>query len=99
MAENQLMAQGNPQTVSPNEPHDVHIPIHQQMAGNQIIDAHIVEHGKYMGLFANMKQRAQQNGSPQQGDTSFPTQSVTPELTRESIPNEGQIQGSSMNRG
>jgi hypothetical protein len=97
--ENQLMLAGHPQTVGPNEPHDVHLKIHQQAAGTPLIDQHFVETARRMGLFPQGAQQAQQGATPQEGDIKSPRRSIMPEKAREGIPSEGDIYQSSHNMG
>lgn len=97
MRENELMSQGAPQAVSPNENHLIHIQVHSQATPNELIDNHIAEHGKYLGV--NPNQTAQQISKPQSGDRRPPMKSVAPEKIRESPPEEGDIYQSVQNLG
>ena len=89
MEENKLLISGVPQLVSPNENHTVHIQAHQEAAGKEMVDLHILEHGKYMGMGIK----------PQAGDRRPPTQSTNPEITRQGITDEGDILQSIANMG
>ena len=93
--ENQLMIQGHPQTVGPNEPHDVHIQQHVQAKGHPLVDQHIAAHGEKMGILGKGKGKAQaqgeQQGGAQQGDVRPPMQSTNPEINREGIPSNASI--------
>lgn len=102
MEENQLMLQGHPQTVGPNEPHDVHIQIHQQASGHPLVDQHIMLHGQRMGIIpegGKDNQGSQQDGGPQDGDVRPPQKSIKPEQTRQGIPSQGGIYQSVQNQG
>ena len=99
--ENQLMLQGAPQLVGPNEPHDIHIQQHQQAAGHPLVDKHMVEHGQRMGINPQSKGGGggQQGGGPQEGDKRPPKQSTNPEIARQGIPKSGDIMQSAQNIG
>ena len=107
--ETQLMMQGAPQVVSPNENHEIHIQIHHQAGGNPIIDQHILEHGQMLGMKQGGKIPIIQGGTvggqsgvgqgPQQGDMRPPMNSTNPEVTRQGITNQGDINQKTMNRG
>lgn len=88
--ENQLMTQGHPQVAGPNESHLVHLGVHQQAKGNPIVDEHILEHGKFLGITPENKGGGE-GGGPQSGDIRGPMQSTNPEMVRQGIPNEGNI--------
>lgn len=90
MQENQLMLQGAPQLVSPNENHMIHIQAHTQAKGNPLVDQHIVEHGKFLGIETN---------KPQQGDIRGARVSTLPETTRQGITNASDIDQSINNQG
>ena len=87
--ENKMMVARIPQLVSPNENHAVHLSIHQQAAGNEVVDIHILEHGKYMGMGMN----------PQKGDIRPPVKSTNPEIARQGISDESDIYQSVQNMG
>lgn len=93
--ENDLMAQGMPQAVSPNENHQIHIQVHSQAAGNEIIDAHILEHAKFMGL----PMQAGVGSNPQKGDLRPPMKSSNPDIVRKGSTKEGDIYQSIQNAG
>jgi hypothetical protein len=101
--ENQLMLQGHPQTVGPNEPHDVHIQEHLQAAGHPLVDQHIVAHGQKMGIVGKGKgagqRQGEQQGQVQAGDNRPPVQSTNPEIARQGIPNSAGIAGAARNPG
>lgn len=101
MQETQLMMQGAPQVISPNENHMIHIQEHQKGAGNPIVDAHIAEHGKFLGIGAESQgasQRAQQTNKPQAGDIRPPMKSTNPEVTRQSVPTRASVNASVGNK-
>lgn len=52
MEENQLLASGIPQIVSPNTNHEIHIKVHSQMPPTPAGDHHIADHAKYMPQMA-----------------------------------------------
>ena len=89
MEENQMMTNGIPQLVSPNENHAVHLQVHQEAAGDELTDIHILEHGKYMGLGMDN----------QKGDARPPRKSTNPEISRQGNTNEGDIYQSVQNKG
>ncbi len=93
--ENQLMSQGMPQAVSPNENHQIHIQIHSQAAGNEIVDAHILEHAKFMGL----PMKSGVGSQPQQGDLRPPMKSGNPEIVRQGGTKASDIMQSVQNQG
>ena len=85
--ENQYMAQNMPQAVSPNEDHEIHIQVHSQMAGNPLVDEHIVKHAGFMGITP----QAGKGTTPQAGDMRPPSKSATPEIERQAPPTQGAI--------
>jgi len=93
--ENQLMTQGHPCLVGPNEPHDVHIQQHVQAKGHPLVDKHIVEHGQRMGLI----DKSGKGQGPQEGDARGPMQSTNPEQMRQSAPSKAGINQSVQNLG
>lgn len=93
--ENQYMLQGMSQAVSPNENHDIHIKIHSQVVDNELVDTHIVKHGNFLGLISQQGKGA----SPQEGDLRPPKKSLTPEIERQGIIDEGDIYQSAENLG
>lgn len=95
MQENQFMLQGHPQTVSPNEDHEVHVPVHQQIAGTPLADEHIIQHGGFMGITPESGVGA----GPQAGDRRPPMKSTAPEKMREAPPKQGDIYQSVQNLG
>jgi hypothetical protein len=95
MQENQYMLQGMPQAVSPNENHQIHIQVHSQSAGNEIVDAHILEHAKFMGL----PLKSGVGSTPQEGDIRPPMKSSNPEIVRQGNTREGDIYQSTQNAG
>jgi hypothetical protein len=110
--ENQFMMQGGQQVVSPNENHEIHIQTHQMLAGQPIVDEHILMHGQMMGMktggqipMLNSPQQSMggQSGvgnEPQEGDRRLPMQSTNPELNRQSAnPTSAGIMQSTQNPG
>lgn len=95
MQENQLMTEGMLQAVSPNENHQIHIQAHSQMAGNEIIDEHILEHAKFMGL----PMKSGVGSKPQKGDIRPPMKSSNPEIVRQGATKEEDIYQSVGNLG
>ena len=95
MGENQLMQQGHPQLVGPNENHMIHLGVHEQAKGNPLVDQHIIAHGQFMGI----KPQSGKSNKPQKGDQRLPAKSTNPEMQRKGIPNQGDIMGSVQNRG
>lgn len=93
--ENQLMLQGMTQAVSPNENHQIHIQIHSQAAGNDIVDQHILEHAKFMGL----PTKSGVGDKPQAGDIRPPIKSSNPDIVRQGNTREGDIYQSIQNAG
>lgn len=94
MEENQYMSQNMPQAVSPNEDHEIHIQVHSQMAGQPLVDEHIIKHSQFMGI--------PQSGvgtKPQAGDTRPPMKSTSPETVRKAPPTQGGIYQSVQNVG
>lgn len=84
--ENQLMLQGMPQVVSPNENHNIHISVHQQVAGNELVDQHILEHGNFLG-----------KSSPQEANKK--TQSTNPEIVRQGAQDQSDVMQATENMG
>jgi hypothetical protein len=104
--ETQLMLKGAPQVVSPNQNHHIHIQEHQQAAGHPLVDKHILEHGKKLGIVPQGKgggqggnQSEQQGGGPQSGDVRPPKQSTNPEINRQGIPSAAGMAQSANNLG
>ena len=95
--ENQLMLKGAPQAVSPNQNHQIHIAVHSQVQGNPIIDEHIIEHGKRMGIMPSGGGGG--GGGAQQGDIRPPIQSTNPEQVRKGIPTQGSEYQATQNKG
>lgn len=95
LQENELMSQGMPQAVSPNENHQIHIQAHSQAAGNEVVDAHILEHAKYMGI--PMKPGV--GNTPQKGDVRPPMKSSNPDIVRQGNTGEEDIYQSIQNAG
>lgn len=95
MQENQLMLQGMPQAVSPNENHQIHVSVHSQAGGNPIVDQHILQHAKMMGVTS----KSGVGSTPQGGDKRPPSQSSNPEIMRQGATNEGDIYQSTQNLG
>ena len=92
--ENQYMSQGMPQAVSPNEDHEIHIQVHSQMAGDPLVDEHILKHANFMGI-----PQSGVSAKPQAGDTKSPSKSATPELARKAPPTQGGMYQSVQNVG
>jgi hypothetical protein len=83
--ENQLLMNNIPQVVSPNENHQLHIAVHSQMQQpSEAGDLHLASHGKFMGVAGmSSKQKA----------------STNPDITRQGIPNQGDVMQSTENLG
>lgn len=94
MQENQLMMQGAPQAVGPNENHEVHIQIHSQVPPHPLVDQHIQSHAQFLGVQTGAKP-----GGPQQGDIRPPMKSSNPEINRQGATNQGDIYQSVQNTG
>jgi len=91
--ENEMLDQNIPiPGVSPNERHDIHIPIHMQGQMTQAKQLHIMEHQKMMQL-----RSAQQPG--QGGSAQTQRQVTAPELMRQGTPTGSDLAGSTMNLG
>ena len=91
--ENEMLDQNIPiPGVSPNERHDIHIPIHSQGQMTQAKQLHIMEHQKMMQLGS-----AQQPG--QGGSAQTQRQVTAPELMRQGTPTGSDLAGSTMNLG
>ncbi len=108
--ETHLMLQGAPQVVSPNENHEIHVQIHQQAAGQPIIDEHILMHGQMLGMkqggkIPMMSQPQTMGGQagvsdlPQEGDRRPPMQSTNPDIVRQGTQTPGGIMQSAQNMG
>ena len=93
--ENQLLAQGIPQIVGPNEIHEVHIKEHMAVQGNEASDSHIQQHGAYLGV----KQESGVSANPQQGDIRPPGQSSNPEIVRQGAMDQSDIYQATQNVG
>ena len=91
--ENQLLLQGIPQIVSPNERHDIHIATHTeatQMGGTEQLDQHILAHNAFR---IQQNPAAKSAQAPQQGDSTSPHQAAVPELQRGGGANIADISG------
>jgi hypothetical protein len=91
-AENQLLAQGIPQVVTPDEPHELHLAEHgklaQQGMANPALDDHIAQHAAFY------RQKGPQTGrGPQQGDSAPQGGAVAPDAKRAGVPGEQDLTG------
>ena len=93
--ENQLMLQGHPQIVGPNENHMIHIQIHEKVKGNSLVDEHIVRHGQKLGI----QPQSGKSNKPQKGDVRSPRISQNPEMTRQGLPSPASVNQSIQNQG
>ena len=108
MQENQLMMQGAPQVVSPNENHEIHIQVHSQAGGNPLVDEHILTHGQMLGMKQGGKiptvggqvgGQAGVSNQPQMGDMRPPMKSTNPEINRQGSTDQGDMYQSVQNAG
>lgn len=82
--ENELLLKGVPQVVGPNENHMIHLQVHAQayqVPGMQITDQmnqHIIEHEDKMRM-------KNPSAFPQKGDSKLPTQSNSPDQSRQGV--------------
>lgn len=92
--ENQLLLQNMKQIVSPNENHMLHLQVHSQvyqtpgLTPTDAMNEHVDMHAKFM----------EQNSPkvfPQKGDSKLPTQSNTPDITRQGVGNYADLIGAS----
>ena len=91
MEENQLLEQNMPAVVSPNQNHVLHMAVHSQMKQHtQSGDAHMMSHGKFMGI---------EQGDKKPGGNRPPMQASNPRIVRGGATNQGDIAQSTMNRG
>ncbi len=100
--ENELMLKGAPQVVTPNENHILHIQVHSQAKGHPLVDEHIMQHGKFMGIQPKDSGGGGQPGvsnQPQEGDKRPPIKATNPETVRQGIPSEAGINQGVQNQG
>lgn len=103
--ENQLMAQGMMQLAHPNDNHELHIQVHQQMAGQPIVDQHILLHAQLLGaktgkdLVGGSGGQSGVGNKPQQGDMRPPMKSTNPDQVRQAAPTTASVSQSAQNIG
>ena len=89
--ENQLLLQGIPIPVSPNQNHTIHLQIHVQQAESgqtsPALDQHIVD-------TAAKQERLSPNVRPQRGDNKISPRSKSPDIFRQGVPDNVDFTGS-----
>lgn len=94
--ENQLLLQGIPQLVSPNENHLLHLQVHgqaSQVPGMQMtpeFDEHVLRHNQFL-------EQTSPRARPQSGDSRIAPQTTTPEMRRRGTPEGVDLQGGATN--
>ncbi len=87
--ENQFLSANSPQVVSPNENHEIHVQVHAEAQPTDATNVHVADHGDFLGI----------TQKPQAGDSRPPTQSTNPEIARQGITNQADLQGETQNMG
>ena len=93
--ENQLLLQGIPVPVSPNNNHKIHLQVHAQVIGQGIsspaLDQHIVAHANY--------DEKMSGAQPQAGDARAAIKSTAPDITRKGVGEGSDLSGTVSNMG
>ena len=85
--ENNLLMQGIPLPVSPNQNHEIHMNIHSQIEmPTPASDEHLLKHQEFM-------EKISPTIAPQRGDSKIAPQTTTPELRRRGVPDAVDLQG------
>lgn len=87
----------HPCIVSPNNNHQIHLQAHAKGKKTPALAQHILDHAKFAGLLPGAQGPGSEGGNSkpkaQKGDVRLPQKSMTPEITRQSIPNSEKMAG------
>lgn len=95
--ENGFLEANHPCIVSPNNNHQIHLQTHAKGKKTPALAQHILDHAKFAGLLPGAQGQGSQGGNSkpraQKGDVRLPQKSMTPEITRQSVPNSEKMAG------
>lgn len=91
--ENELLMQGIPVPVSPNQNHQLHLQVHGQIEQNATTQP-TPELDEHINITADFLERTNPTASPQRGDSKIAPQTTTPNARRQGVTEFADIKGS-----